>query len=429
MDSDNVTISITIMMASIRKRMLDKSIMLQYRNEDGHDKPEAMLSSIPWRLEICPAVDTAKKKDDGADTTKNEPSEEVDDHPPKTTRTTTRAFLNESFLDLRRHQNVTWADERLVEGIAHSKSPHQHHRAEASYQKGLEIVPDHTDLLTAYGAWLANQGRTAEALDKLERALRVDPHHGNAQKYRRAILEHLHRATPNPVEAPEGGAKPTKATAKQKPLAQLTDRDPAGGGAGVASDDDDDDDDSLARWVQASEEGTRGNSWRESTFEEKNPPAKEPRSPPPETKYPLLSSDHDDIDVGEQSSTSSDAEYDRKRKRKQKRRKRKRRRKKEKKTKKEHRNRDSDSDTSDGGGGSLGDTSIREETERGEEPTGPENQYPLLLGNDNGGVDGMATGKSSLLSDEESGRKRKRRKRKHSSRKKEKKAKKEKSVL
>lgn len=147
------------MLSSLRKKLLDNSVLA--------DVPEAatftpLLTHIPWTL-------VGHGDDD-------------DPHFPKA-----------SYLDLRRQQNQAWAEERLVQGIDLAKNPATRSQAEGIYQQGLEVCPYHSNLLTAYGALLANLGRTAEAIETLDKAIQVDPDHEQANLYRGTILKRMEK--------------------------------------------------------------------------------------------------------------------------------------------------------------------------------------------------------------------------------------------
>ena len=141
------------MLSSIRKRMLDGSILATYSEAMKEVQESPLTGGVPWRVV-------------------NSEGKEV---------------RVPSYLDLRRQQNEAWAEDRLVEGVALAKS-RDFQKAEECYQQGLEIHPDHSNLLTAYGALLANKGDKRKAIELLDKALRVDPDHEQAKIYRDKIL-------------------------------------------------------------------------------------------------------------------------------------------------------------------------------------------------------------------------------------------------
>jgi tetratricopeptide (TPR) repeat protein len=106
------------------------------------------------------------------------------------------------YLSLRRQQNRAWADERLLQGIQYAKEK-KYAQARKSYQQGLDLVPNHVDLMVAQAALYANPKHTRgsgsgsasgadyhRALQLLEQALRENPQHANALQYKQDIEAH-----------------------------------------------------------------------------------------------------------------------------------------------------------------------------------------------------------------------------------------------
>jgi hypothetical protein len=119
--------------------------------------------------------------------------------PPQTSSTTdddghkqqqNKSFPLVSYLDLRRHQNVAWANDRLQEGNELVFCDPA--KAERLFQQGLDLVPDHADLLVAYGTVLAQTiKRRPLAILKLNCALEIDPNHvGAKEQLERVQLQH-----------------------------------------------------------------------------------------------------------------------------------------------------------------------------------------------------------------------------------------------
>jgi tetratricopeptide (TPR) repeat protein len=128
---------------NLSRRLHDPSV-LSTASATESESPEGALSFIPWKLNII----------DG------------------NTRELQDAFPSFSYLDLRREQNIAWATDRLAEGNALLfEDPQQ---AENSYIQGLDLVPDHVELLVAHGKLLAQSKRIALAIIKFQRALEVD---------------------------------------------------------------------------------------------------------------------------------------------------------------------------------------------------------------------------------------------------------------
>jgi tetratricopeptide (TPR) repeat protein len=131
--------------------------------EENAEAPEGSLSYIPWSLKRP----TQKENN-------NDPSS-GDDHKQQQ-----KSFPLVSYLDLRIHQNVAWANDRLQEGNALAFCDPA--KAESLFQQGLDLVPDHVDLLVGYGNLLAQAKRRPLAILKLQCALEIDPNHVGAKE-------------------------------------------------------------------------------------------------------------------------------------------------------------------------------------------------------------------------------------------------------
>lgn len=94
-----------------------------------------------------------------------------------------------NYLTLRHKQNTTWAESQFELGVSLAKSAlvvdddpssenrHQQQKelmqkAEECYKKGLDMIPHHSRILTAYGALCINDGRLELAQELLQRAIR-----------------------------------------------------------------------------------------------------------------------------------------------------------------------------------------------------------------------------------------------------------------
>ena len=121
------------------------------------------------------------------------------------------------YLALRRHQNLNFCQSQLIKGMDLGKQHkllvskrqqattlkekdqfHLLHHYELGrlyqeacrvYQHGLDLVPNHVDLHVALGGLHFNHGEVDQALQVLERALQIDPHHANAQLYTKQIRQ------------------------------------------------------------------------------------------------------------------------------------------------------------------------------------------------------------------------------------------------
>lgn len=130
------------------------------------EKPETSLSHIPWILEQVGPTGTKIDKSNA------DSKEEQQDTSP--------SFPAISYLDLRRRQNMAWANDRLQEGNKEIYSNPT--KAETLYQQGLDMIPDHVDLLVAFGKLLANTKRRLSAISKFQRALELEPDHAGAME-------------------------------------------------------------------------------------------------------------------------------------------------------------------------------------------------------------------------------------------------------
>jgi tetratricopeptide (TPR) repeat protein len=140
-------------------------------DEAGPSDPS--LSYIAWKL----------KQDIGANNDKSSSSS---------------TFPLFSYLDLRRQQNTAWATDRLTEGNAILFEDAR--KAENLYKQGLDLVPDHVELLVSYGKLLAQTKRRPLAITKFQRALKVDPDCVSA-------YENLERARQHEILLRQGSRK------------------------------------------------------------------------------------------------------------------------------------------------------------------------------------------------------------------------------
>lgn len=151
-------------------------------------KPNDMFSNIPWRLNSSDlsGMNVLAFKSD-ADVPGS-----GDVKPPAE-----ESFPKVHYLDLRRQQNTQWADQRLREGIQiASEQPltsSSYTKALTVYQQGLELVPNHVDLLVAMGALQASYGEYDSAISLFQRAQILEPNHANARTYMDQVLAALER--------------------------------------------------------------------------------------------------------------------------------------------------------------------------------------------------------------------------------------------
>ncbi|KAL3940152.1 MAG: hypothetical protein SGBAC_005246 [Bacillariaceae sp.] len=142
-------------------------------NDEGktNDAPESSLSYIPWRLRMM--EESCEKGETNGETDGDKPSV---DSPTEDDL----VFPSSTYLDLRRQQNNSWASDRLKEG--NEVLFINPNKAETKFLEGLDLVPDHADLLTAYAKFLMMNNDFAAAETKLKHALETDPDHKLAQK-------------------------------------------------------------------------------------------------------------------------------------------------------------------------------------------------------------------------------------------------------
>lgn len=100
------------------------------------------------------------------------------------------------YLTLRQEQNLQWANVQFQTGVDHAKNNRTKEAIEC-YQVGLDLVPNHADLLVAYGALEANEGRYIKAIELLEQARKVDPGHPNAKDYLESVQETMEKKRPS----------------------------------------------------------------------------------------------------------------------------------------------------------------------------------------------------------------------------------------
>jgi hypothetical protein len=134
------------------------------------DHADESLTHIPWKFGIEKQTDEIVNQ--GAIKPDNSSSPQA--------ITNNKPFPSCSFLDLRRQQNSAWASERHKEGMKLIFiNPIQ---AESKFLEGLDLVPDHVDLLVDYGRLLISNKRWEFAEARLKRAIALDPDHKQAKE-------------------------------------------------------------------------------------------------------------------------------------------------------------------------------------------------------------------------------------------------------
>jgi hypothetical protein len=99
------------------------------------------------------------------------------------------AFLPVSYLDLRRQQNIAFADEKYKE--ASTLSSLEITKAQTLYKQALDLVPDHLDSLLGYGKILVRNTQFQKARRIFHDAVEVDPNNVVAKQYLSSIEKTL----------------------------------------------------------------------------------------------------------------------------------------------------------------------------------------------------------------------------------------------
>lgn len=157
---------------SWRRRLQDPSLIQRFQAEhdngarrDVATAPTFTLIHTPWQLVHA--------------SSRNE-----------TTTTTASSTLAhyplEDHLTIRQTQNEGFCQESLHKGVACAREG-KANEAKFHYQQGLDLMPDHVDLLVAMGALFANQQNFMAALQHLQKAVSLDPQHANAADYLRQV--------------------------------------------------------------------------------------------------------------------------------------------------------------------------------------------------------------------------------------------------
>ncbi|EKX31053.1 hypothetical protein GUITHDRAFT_46611, partial [Guillardia theta CCMP2712] len=87
-----------------------------------------------------------------------------------------------SYSELRKKQNVSWANESVRKGIHHA-ADRNYVMAIKCYQNALELDSENADAYVALGAAYANTSKSHEAIEAFSKALEIQPDHSNAIKY------------------------------------------------------------------------------------------------------------------------------------------------------------------------------------------------------------------------------------------------------
>ena len=124
---------------------------------------ESSLSVIPWTIRLLCRNSAV-------------PSKESDDAKPRTI-----VFPSPSYLDLRRQQNIKFADEQA----AKDKDP-------SAWKQAIQLVPDHVPSLVAYGKYCLETNKLEQAEKHLRDAISIDGKHAFAHKLLSELDEKRH---------------------------------------------------------------------------------------------------------------------------------------------------------------------------------------------------------------------------------------------
>ena len=127
----------------------------------------ASLSFVPWTIQ-------QPMEKSNHDNVARPPASGQPLHPP--------SYPIASYLDLRRKQNLAWACDRLNKG--NEQFYLDSTKADQFYSEGLNLVPDHIDLLVAQAKlWIQRRQRPQAGKVQLQsRVLHLDPNHKEAKE-------------------------------------------------------------------------------------------------------------------------------------------------------------------------------------------------------------------------------------------------------
>jgi tetratricopeptide (TPR) repeat protein len=138
---------------------------------------EASLSHVPWIIQWDDqnSVDTYVPLGSSSQSAAT----------PDTQPAPSASFLPVSYLELRRQQNVAFADKKAVE--AADAGLLDHAQAETLYRQALDLVPDHVPSLLGYAKLLYKTGRLRQAQRTLGDVLELEPDNTTALQYNTSL--------------------------------------------------------------------------------------------------------------------------------------------------------------------------------------------------------------------------------------------------
>ena len=147
-------------------------------DDNGCDNGDATNGdAINFRLDTFEAMEVTEMSPPRNENDDDTPVLRVPQPPPSRHR---HQYPSWNYLTLRHDQNTSWAQAQFDKGVSYAKaalhqSTENHHalvrKAEVCYKEGLEMIPHHPQLLTAYGALCINDGRLEMAKELLEKAI------------------------------------------------------------------------------------------------------------------------------------------------------------------------------------------------------------------------------------------------------------------
>lgn len=191
--------SITTCRAELSHRLYcpQPRLDLQLGSSDTNANAESSsLSYLPWRIwyetpehadvSVLPPTETP---DDVID------SDEAAAKPPTTTIQQQCCFPSVSYLDLRRQQNVQFADDKCREATSLSESivVDDISKAKSSFTQALDLVPNHLESLIGYGKILIKTRNFVKAEGVLKSALEIDKNNTEVQQYLASLQEKRRR--------------------------------------------------------------------------------------------------------------------------------------------------------------------------------------------------------------------------------------------
>lgn len=140
---------------------------LLYRPQPRLDENiESSLSIIPWKLRLL---------QDETSSSATAPNDSGDSKEAKAL-----SFPSASYLDLRRHQNLKFADDQCSKA-----NP-------SAWKQALQLVPDHVPSLVGYGKFCLANAQLEQAEKLFEDALSIDPNHSLARRLLSELSEKRH---------------------------------------------------------------------------------------------------------------------------------------------------------------------------------------------------------------------------------------------